>query len=134
MFLYAKRRPGHKVSWKSFRKIHRLVILTNGRKPLRRLVVTGNDSPKNVQVLFGPNWQASMQDLYVENRMEVLLNPPHGSPSYAVNVLLDNGGPSWSPRPASDEEQTRIGEIRAIQAATDNDNVLVTAGSRNPPR
>lgn len=58
-----------------------------------------------------------MQDLYAEIRMEVLLNPPHGSPSYAVSALLDNGGPSWSPRPASDEEQTRIGEIRAIQDA-----------------
>ena len=50
--------------------------------------------------------------------MELLLNPPRGSPSYAVTVGsdLDNGAPTWSPRPASEGEESRVADVREMQA------------------
>ena len=49
--------------------------------------------------------------------MEVLLNPPRGSPSYAFYSPMDAGTPpGHAPRLASAEEQARIGEVRQMQA------------------
>ncbi|KAK4889814.1 hypothetical protein LTR27_011432 [Elasticomyces elasticus] len=84
-------------------------------KPLRRLVVMGKDTPENMELLFGPGWQQDVQGCHDECRMEVLLNPPHGSPSYAMSASLDNGGPGWSPRPAAQAEQRRVDEVRQMQ-------------------
>ncbi|KAK5732154.1 hypothetical protein LTR17_010731 [Elasticomyces elasticus] len=44
-------------------------------KPLRRLVVMGKDTPENIELLFGPNWQRDVQESHDECRMEVLLEP-----------------------------------------------------------
>lgn len=33
-----------------------------------------------------------------------------------MNASLDNGGPSWAPRPASEQELARVAEVREMQA------------------
>lgn len=67
-----------------------------------------------MELFFGPNWK-SVEQHQDDARMQVLLNPPRGSPSYAVNSPLDSGAPSWSPRPASDGEQRMVVEVRVMQ-------------------
>ncbi|EME81186.1 uncharacterized protein MYCFIDRAFT_204223 [Pseudocercospora fijiensis CIRAD86] len=71
---------------------------------------------ENMAMLFGPSWQESIQRDRDEIRLEVLLNPPRGSPSYAISAQLDAGGPTWSPRPATPQERARLDEVREMQA------------------
>ncbi|KAK4501902.1 hypothetical protein PRZ48_007711 [Zasmidium cellare] len=85
-------------------------------KPIRRLVVTGKDTSENMELLFGPSWSNHLKTQLDEARFNVLLNPPRGSPSYAMNSRLDNGAPSWSPRPAGDDEKQKIVEVREMQS------------------
>jgi hypothetical protein len=54
---------------------------------------------------------------YDEVRAEVLLNPPRGSPAYALAADLDDGAPAWSPRPPSESEQRKVDEVRKMQSA-----------------
>jgi hypothetical protein len=58
----------------------------------------------------------------------VLLDPPRGSPSRAVNKDLGAGAPQPSPRPATAEESAKLQPIRDIQAA-----VARRLGSRKEP-
>ncbi|KAF2640372.1 hypothetical protein P280DRAFT_480825 [Massarina eburnea CBS 473.64] len=86
--------------------------------PLRRLVMTGKDTAKNLELFFGPNWRSSMRLNHEEVRIEVLLNPPPGSPAYvlAASMHMDDDAPAWSPRPVSDSEKRTIDEVRAMQS------------------
>jgi hypothetical protein len=70
-----------------------------------------------MQLLFGSQWRDSLLKTYDEVRAEVLLNPPRGSPAYALAADLDDGAPGWSPRPPSDSEQRKIDEVRKMQSA-----------------
>ncbi|KAH9842151.1 CBR-SET-14 protein [Teratosphaeria destructans] len=85
---------------------------------VRRLVTTGKDTPENFRLLFGPDWERELEPVHEEARMEVLLDPPRGSPAYAMNAGLgvDDGAPAWSPRPASEVEQQKIADVREMQA------------------
>ncbi|KAF6807017.1 hypothetical protein CSOJ01_08440 [Colletotrichum sojae] len=85
------------------------------RKPLRRLVLAGKDTPENLKLLFGPNWSSQAKE-YEDARMEVPIDPPRGSPSYAMNAYHDNGAPPSTPRPASDAEREKVAQIRGLQA------------------
>lgn len=84
---------------------------------MRRLIFAGKDDDKNFQLLFGPNRAKDIEQMHREARIEILLDPPRGSPSYAVNSFSDATylGPR-SIRPASESEQEAIREIRSYQA------------------
>lgn len=68
-----------------------------------------------MELLFGPGWRNTLLKDQEEARLHVLLNPPRGSPSYAVDSRLDSGAPNWSPRPASDGEKQKVAEAREMQ-------------------
>lgn len=72
-----------------------------------------------MQALFGPNWRRDMTKAHEETRLEILLSPPHGSPSYAMNAATssDLSSLARSPRPATDAEQQEITKVREIQEA-----------------
>lgn len=82
---------------------------------MRRLILAGKDTPENMELFYGPHWRAGMGKEHQESRMEILLNPPRGSPSYAMNKWLDEGAPARSPRPATEDEKTKIQKIKEIQ-------------------
>ncbi|KAK5112799.1 hypothetical protein LTR85_011133 [Meristemomyces frigidus] len=86
-------------------------------KPIRRLVVTGKDTPENLQLFFGPNWEYTIKASHEEARIEVLLDPPTGSPSYAMtaNAGFGSDAPAWSPRPASEVESRKVAEVTEMQ-------------------
>lgn len=75
--------------------------------PMFRLVATGEDTPKNMDTLFGPNSSANLANIHRECRMSVLMRPPP-SPGSAHTVPkgpMNEGCPYWTPREASKEEQ-----------------------------
>ncbi|KAK1762896.1 hypothetical protein QBC33DRAFT_550919 [Phialemonium atrogriseum] len=75
--------------------------------PIRRLVMTGKDTPENFRIFFGVD---SVPDIHAETRKEVLMTPTvqEGSPSQMMNRFWDEGCPSFSPRPATEAEQAEI--------------------------
>lgn len=92
--------------------------------PLRRLVVTGKDTPENLALFFGSessdsdSGSGSIRELHEDCRFEVLLEPPPGSPKYkmAQHMRWDVGCPQpWTPRAASADEERQVAEIRAAQ-------------------
>lgn len=87
-------------------------------KPLRSLIYAGKDTPENMQALFGPDWRRSIGKHHDEARLDVLLDPPRGSPSYALHQWLSpDNRLERSPRPATDAEQQMIGKVREMQDA-----------------
>jgi hypothetical protein len=80
-------------------------------------VVTGKDSPENIATLVGQNGMASVKATHEETRIEILLQPPRGSPMYAMAAMnkLDNNCPPWTPRPASAKEKQAIAKIQDMQ-------------------
>ncbi|KAK3356726.1 hypothetical protein B0T25DRAFT_138465 [Lasiosphaeria hispida] len=83
--------------------------------PLRRLVLAGQDTPKNMQLLYGPQWESSMKKDHEEARIQCLLDPPPGSPSHVLNAWMDDASIVRSLRPATEAEQQRVKEIREMQ-------------------
>ncbi|KAK1980131.1 hypothetical protein LZ30DRAFT_595392 [Colletotrichum cereale] len=85
-------------------------------KLLRRLVIAGQDSTENIQRLFGPSSLSTMMKEDHENaRLEVLLDPPRGSPSYNFRALHDDPSLTRSVRPPTEAEQQRLQEVRDMQ-------------------
>ncbi|KAK3903551.1 hypothetical protein C8A05DRAFT_43218 [Staphylotrichum tortipilum] len=84
--------------------------------PLRRLVVTGQDTSENMQLLFGPQWERHIKEDHETARIECLLNPPPGSPSHVMNAWMDDGSLIPSPRPATEAEQQRVKKVKEMQA------------------
>ncbi|KAL8938864.1 MAG: hypothetical protein Q9216_003667 [Gyalolechia sp. 2 TL-2023] len=87
--------------------------------PMRRLVITGEDTPENQEIFFGPDWEAETKELHQDCRVEVLLAqgkpPPEGSPAHAMSKSMDEGCPYWKPRPAEGEEKTVLDEFPDFQ-------------------
>lgn len=69
-----------------------------------------------MNILFGPNWRDGQATELERTRLEMLLNPPPGSPSYAESLCLDDNTLIHNPRPATDEEREKIAEVREMQA------------------
>ncbi|KAK1992388.1 hypothetical protein LX36DRAFT_588524 [Colletotrichum falcatum] len=84
-------------------------------KPLRRLILAGQDSPENIQRLFGPGSLGAMKQEHESARIEVLLDPPRGSPSYNMNAFSDDPSLPRSVRPPTEDEQQKIQEVRDMQ-------------------
>jgi hypothetical protein len=74
---------------------------------MRRLVVTGKDTPDNFRMLFG---EGNMSDVHAEARKSVLMSfdAQNGSPNEMLNSYLDQGCPFWAPRPADAKEKKEI--------------------------
>lgn len=75
--------------------------------PMRRLVIAGEDTPANMEILFGPTWQAQ-RDIHKECRVYILTSPLEGSPAALVSVHMDEGNTTWKPRPPSVEEEEAL--------------------------
>jgi len=84
--------------------------------PVRRLVVTGKDTPENFLLLFGVD---CIPDIHAETRREVLLSSTvqEGSPSAMMNGFFDEGCPAFSPRPATEAELEDIQKMNQMLAA-----------------
>lgn len=78
-------------------------------------MVTGQDTPQNLELLFGPNWRKDISTEHDTERVHVLLNPPPGSRSHAMTAEFDKGAPTWSPRPANSAEQEQLDDVRDMQ-------------------
>jgi hypothetical protein len=98
------------------------------RKPLRRLVITGHDTPENLELLLGPEWKNAQGSTHEDMRIHALINPPPGSPSYALYSKFDEDSPSWSPRPANDVEEEKLQNVKDMQSA-----IRSHLGSRKEP-
>lgn len=72
--------------------------------PLRRLVISLEDTSAKMAVLLGPNWQTAA-DSHKQCRMYVLMSPPQGSPARIIGDAVDEGSARWTPRPPSIEEE-----------------------------
>ncbi|EKD20833.1 uncharacterized protein L3040_000938 [Drepanopeziza brunnea f. sp. 'multigermtubi'] len=85
--------------------------------PIRRLVVTGKDTPENFRKLLGWNDKDEIKDIQHSARKEVLIRPPKGSPdwAFAKGLKLDENCPPWTPRPASVKEEQEVREIKEMQ-------------------
>ncbi|KAI0836738.1 hypothetical protein F5Y06DRAFT_273248 [Hypoxylon sp. FL0890] len=83
--------------------------------PMRRLVVTGKDTPENLTLFFGQD--KSVSDVHRDMRLEILLRPPPGSPSdvRARMMKLDQNCPPWTPREASEAEAKEVEKVIAMQ-------------------
>ncbi|OHE97096.1 hypothetical protein CORC01_07537 [Colletotrichum orchidophilum] len=101
------------------RSLHVDPITTNGglELPLRRLIVAGKDTPENMRILFGPTFLSDMKGDQARLRIEVLLDPPRGSPMYAQQAYDDAGSEALvrSVRPPSQAEEKTLREVREIQ-------------------
>ncbi len=96
--------------------------------PIRRLVITGKDTPGNIRTLLGTNGQGEIDRIHEEQRMEVLLRASPGSPAYGVaaHQRWDLDCPAWTPREPSQLEQRRLSGVRDMQQ-----RILRHMGSRS---
>ncbi len=86
---------------------------------IRRLVLTGNDTPDNLLKFFGlyPTDEGEIKEYHYEALLEVLLKPPMGSYYYAMATShrMDEGCPTQTPREAEEEEEEDLEMIRELQ-------------------
>ncbi|KAK0659434.1 hypothetical protein QBC41DRAFT_287127 [Cercophora samala] len=83
--------------------------------PLYRLVLTGQDTPENMRLLFGPQYESTLKSDHENTRVECLLDPPPGSPSHVMNSYMNDPSVVRSLRPATEAEQQKVDEVRKIQ-------------------
>lgn len=78
-----------------------------GSYPMRRLVITGKDTPENFRILFGTD---QLDKLHKEQRRDVLLMhaQQHGSPAAKMSGFYDEGCPGFTPRPSSAAEEEEL--------------------------
>ncbi|KAK7980080.1 hypothetical protein PG989_012537 [Apiospora arundinis] len=87
---------------------------------LCRLIVTGQDTPENLELFFGKasktGWVKDNQALF---RLEALIGPVPGSLRHCIDTAMGyhDGCPGWTPRPASAIETWQLQEIRDLQHA-----------------
>lgn len=86
--------------------------------PIRRLIITGTDTPTNLVLLLGTRWRETAQQLYDDQRLVALLCPAVGSPNYAYYRRfdrLDRVAPYKRPRLPSAAEGVKLGAIYTMQ-------------------
>ena len=88
-------------------------IYTSITPPIRRLVITGEDRPKNFALLFGPSWVVDILEEWKRIRADVL---DTGRNKTIVDQMLDMGTPWYRPRAATASElmenETSEGGVR----------------------
>lgn len=82
--------------------------------PMRRLIISGEDTPEKKAILFGPSWEAGTVQLHKQTRLEVLMCPPPGSSGNFVAGYQDQGSDVWRPRGPSAEGEETITRVRAL--------------------
>lgn len=84
--------------------------------PLRRLIITNNDTPHNLTLLLGPRFHSSAlyQSLYSSTRVKTALVPPVGSTLYDFFYALDRGCPYRRPGPLSPDERKTCNKVYAL--------------------
>jgi hypothetical protein len=83
---------------------------------VRRLIFIGEDTASNFQLLFGPNWAADIAEIHKASRLEILLDPPPGSPCYILHARNDQAYiRPRSVRPADEDEAKTVQEVRKYQ-------------------
>lgn len=107
--------------------------------PIRRLIITGQDTPENFATLLGSNWQDVSNvviekpslgpnqqlifDFITEMRLIILMSdtegilPPIDSPTYKLAQALDEGRNGWTPRPSTNKEHQATGDMMEIVEA-----------------
>ncbi|KAI1211881.1 uncharacterized protein F4807DRAFT_416713 [Annulohypoxylon truncatum] len=85
--------------------------------PIRRLVLTGKDTPENFSLFFGQNKTDAVTKTHKDNRLEALLEPPKGSPMdvMARARKFDENCPPRNVRRPSHAEAGEIKKIRDMQ-------------------
>jgi hypothetical protein len=86
--------------------------------PLYRLILTGQDTPEKMRLLFGPQYERTLKEHHGKARIECLLDPPPGSPSHVLRASMGMDDPSLvqALRPATEAEKKRVEEVREMQA------------------
>ncbi|MCJ1465209.1 hypothetical protein MMC07_003825 [Pseudocyphellaria aurata] len=83
--------------------------------PVRRLIITGEDTQANYALLLGPLWE-NEGDIIKRTRIAVLLSPPPlGSPNHTTAIFLDEGSPYRNPRPSTADEQAEMAKYREME-------------------
>lgn len=86
------------------------------RLPIRRLIITGKDTPENFALLLGPRWKTEEHTIE-EQRLCIHLEPPPGSPYFTMFAAVDGDVPRpTSLRPLSADEEAKLRKIRDLQA------------------
>lgn len=91
-------------------------MIGNSRYPIRRLILTGKDTSANIELLLGPNEKDSVKETHERTRIDVLLDPPRGSPNYCVSQDLDEHCSARNIRPPSPDELIMLQKIGDMQA------------------
>ncbi|OWO98648.1 NADH-ubiquinone oxidoreductase 78 kDa subunit, mitochondrial precursor [Marssonina coronariae] len=78
--------------------------------PIRRLVVTGEDRPRNFERLFGPDWKAAVDAEWRIIRREIL-KPEQD----VVGAMLDRGAPYYRPRLPTEEEKLALSHASILE-------------------
>ena len=90
------------------------------RYPIRRLTVTGEDTPANFTILLGPLWESTEEQLIKNTRRDVLIGPIPGSLHSVLSIQLDKGSPGWTPRAPNAVERIEVKAVKdMISRATD---------------
>lgn len=86
--------------------------------PLYRLIITGQDTPEKMRLLFGPNYGTSLEEQHEEVRLQCLLEPPPGSPAHVMITKMNMNDSCLvrALRPATEDEEGMIAEVRGLQA------------------
>lgn len=82
--------------------------------------MTGQDTPQNWVLLFGSDgglgWSfEDTREIYRAARIRCLLAPPPGSPAYREFAWLNHCHLGGKPRPASNDEESMIRQVRGVQ-------------------
>lgn len=93
-----------------------MVVDTVSSLPLYRLILTGQDTPEKMRLLFGPQYESTLKEDHEKVRIECLLDPPPGSPWHVLSASMNDPSLVRSLRPATEAEKRKVEEVREIQA------------------
>lgn len=82
---------------------------------IRRLIVTGNDTPAVLHAFFGNDWEAGIETIWKQERMNYLFTAKSSgwaSTKEAYDILPDEQTPTLRPLRNSTEEELRLADAR----------------------
>lgn len=87
------------------------------RYPIRRLIMTGQDTDVNFAKLLGPQWE-QCRGTIDKTRIKVLLDPEPGSVAHRRSKRFDRGCPGRTPRIPTQEEEAILRAANDLKAQT----------------
>lgn len=90
---------------------------SNSSAPIRRLMITGNDTPLSFLVLFCTNGEKLVEQLPKRHYLQLFCRRQKGSPmcEKVARARLDEGCLPWTRREASEEEEAEMLRIWGTQ-------------------